>query len=470
MADTITFTELGLTGTGPVKQTGAKLFTVGALAQSDVTNLTTDLANKQPLNTNLTNLAALGSATFGGNLAFANSFTTSGSFSVTQTYTGATNVTFPTTGTLATTTDLGSYLPLAGGPLTGAVTISYSGSPTVTPLTLTNTLTPGGPTVPEVAIAAYAKNILGGLINIGNISFEMIVTNAGSEKGQVTINAYAGTQVTLGETTVAIAGALSVSQIATTQSNLQVPPTSRTISAGGRLTGGGSLASDRTLTQNAYDLYNQPLTENTTARTLGITDACSIINCSTDNANDCTITIPTNASAAIPIGSFFELYNRSTSKLLTVNRSGVTSNLTSDPVVGAGGRIFVKKIGTDTWNFTEVYELYSHTTTFTWGGSTSASQTVTVERRDSFVKMGLPTFAVVSAQNAQVMMTTALPARFYPSATRVDINSFQAPTGTVTNARFALSTIGALTIQSPTAGNFNTASYTMDAVTLDYQL
>lgn len=53
------------------------------------------------------------------NLSLANSFTTSGNFAVTQTYTGATNVTFPTSGTLATTANLGSYLPLAGGTLTG---------------------------------------------------------------------------------------------------------------------------------------------------------------------------------------------------------------------------------------------------------------------------------------------------------------------------------------------------------------
>jgi len=45
-------------------------------------------------------------ATYAGNLNFANSFVTVGNFAVTQTYTGATNVTFPTTGTLATTAQL----------------------------------------------------------------------------------------------------------------------------------------------------------------------------------------------------------------------------------------------------------------------------------------------------------------------------------------------------------------------------
>ncbi len=51
--------------------------------------------------------------TLGGNL------TTSGAFATTLTVTAATNVTLPTTGTLATTAALASYLPLAGGTLTG---------------------------------------------------------------------------------------------------------------------------------------------------------------------------------------------------------------------------------------------------------------------------------------------------------------------------------------------------------------
>jgi len=45
-------------------------------------------------------------ATFAGNLNFANAFTTSGNFAVTQTYTNTTNVTFPTSGTLATTSQV----------------------------------------------------------------------------------------------------------------------------------------------------------------------------------------------------------------------------------------------------------------------------------------------------------------------------------------------------------------------------
>lgn len=76
-------------------------------------------------------------ATYLGNLNFANSFTTSGNFAVTQTYTGVTNVTFPTSGTLATTA--GTVSTVAGSssqilvngatsPASGAITLSLASS------------------------------------------------------------------------------------------------------------------------------------------------------------------------------------------------------------------------------------------------------------------------------------------------------------------------------------------------------
>lgn len=68
-------------------------------------------------------------ATYAGNLNFANSFTTSGNFAVTQTYTGITNVTFPTSGTLATTTQIPSGAALTKVDDTN-VTMTLGGSPT----------------------------------------------------------------------------------------------------------------------------------------------------------------------------------------------------------------------------------------------------------------------------------------------------------------------------------------------------
>jgi hypothetical protein len=60
-----------------------------------------------------------GVANTGKTITLGGNFTTSGAYSLTATLTGATSVTFPTSGTLATTSQLGAYLPLAGGTMTG---------------------------------------------------------------------------------------------------------------------------------------------------------------------------------------------------------------------------------------------------------------------------------------------------------------------------------------------------------------
>ncbi|PWU05063.1 MAG: hypothetical protein C5B43_03855 [Verrucomicrobia bacterium] len=67
-----------------------------------------------------------GALTTVGNFSTAGAFSTSGAFSVVLTFTGATAVTFPTSGTLATTTDLGNYVPLAGGTMTGPLILNTS--------------------------------------------------------------------------------------------------------------------------------------------------------------------------------------------------------------------------------------------------------------------------------------------------------------------------------------------------------
>lgn len=67
-------------------------------------------------------------ATYAGNLNFAEAFTTSGAFAVTQTYTGITNVTFPTSGTLATTAQLPTPAALTKVDDTN-VTLTLGGTP-----------------------------------------------------------------------------------------------------------------------------------------------------------------------------------------------------------------------------------------------------------------------------------------------------------------------------------------------------
>jgi hypothetical protein len=79
------------------------------LAESDIANLTTDLASK----ISSSNLTLAGHTMIG-----------SGTNTVTLATTGSTNVTLPTSGTLATTYQLTQYLPLTGGIVTGAIQYS----------------------------------------------------------------------------------------------------------------------------------------------------------------------------------------------------------------------------------------------------------------------------------------------------------------------------------------------------------
>lgn len=61
-------------------------------------------------------------ASIGGKtVTLAGALTTSGAFGLTLTQTGTTSVTLPTSGTLATTSQLGAYLPLAGGTMAGPI-------------------------------------------------------------------------------------------------------------------------------------------------------------------------------------------------------------------------------------------------------------------------------------------------------------------------------------------------------------
>jgi hypothetical protein len=371
-------------------------------------------------------------------------------------------------------------MPYTGGTFTGAITTSYGGATTITPLTLKNTFVPtiaGG----RVDIAAYAKNSAGTDFRVGYMEFSTFDFTPGSEKGMLSFFTYGstGNGMTLGVNGLDIAGTLIVQGafsvtapwIGQTQTNLQVPPTSRSLSAAGRLSGGGTLEDNRTFTQQPYNLYPQPLTETTTARTLAITDAYSLINC-TNNTGTTTINIPLNASAAIPIGSPFMIYNGSGGAQL-VNiavTGGVTINLT--PAVGNGGYIELQKIGTDTWIVWTVYELYTHATTFTWNGNTSPSQNLILERTNTSVKLTLPNFTYTpgGTPNGQVVMDTAFPTRFRPSVSRIHMDSFQAPSGTIAQARMVVSTAGVLTLQSATAGNFNTVSYQMDSVDFNYKI
>ncbi len=89
-------------------------------------------------------------------------------------------------------------------------------------------------------------------------------------------------------------------------------------------------------------------TENaiTTSYTLALTDQDRVVAC--NNPGAITVTIPTNAAVAFPIGSVVSIFRLPGSSTVTLAASGgVTVNKTG--TFASGEEIMVRKRGTDTW-------------------------------------------------------------------------------------------------------------------------
>ena len=89
-------------------------------------------------------------------------------------------------------------------------------------------------------------------------------------------------------------------------------------------------------------------TENgiTTSYTLALTDQDRVVTC--NNSGAITVTIPTNAAVAFPIGSVVSIFRTPGSSTVTLAASGgVTVNKTG--TFASGEEIMVRKRGTDTW-------------------------------------------------------------------------------------------------------------------------
>lgn len=94
---------------------------------------------------------------------------------------------------------------------------------------------------------------------------------------------------------------------------------------------------------------NDIITEATTTRTLALTDGKKYIRFT--NAGAITLTIPTNAVVAIPIGTSIVCRRSSAAGAITLSFVGVTVNGSSIvPTIAAGANFGLKKIATDTWD------------------------------------------------------------------------------------------------------------------------
>lgn len=100
-----------------------------------------------------------------------------------------------------------------------------------------------------------------------------------------------------------------------------------------------------------YALEAQPVNAQTgTTYTLVLADGSRLVTC--DNAAAITVTVPTNATAAIPVGTYVDLMQLGTGQITVAAAGGVTlrvSGLTAK-ARAQFSRLGLQKIGTDTWS------------------------------------------------------------------------------------------------------------------------
>jgi|GEM_PF-6103478 len=235
-------------------------------------------------------------------------------------------------------------------------------------------------------------------------------------------------------------------------------PSSTVVSATGRLSGGGALSTPPSINLNAYDIYQQVITDTTTARTLTPTDACALINFT--NTGTATVTIDNDANQAIPNGAFIDLQCLGgTTALVNVTTSaafnsggGVLINNTNVSV-GNNGTLRLKKLGVNIWIVDRIYEEYLHTTGWfgIWAGTESGNALLVRNGRQ--ISFSLPVVTATATTALQITMDTAIPERF-----RQAVNTETRPLVVIDGG-----------ISGAGAGTLNTSGFLSVFATVDYK-
>jgi hypothetical protein len=87
-----------------------------------------------------------------------------------------------------------------------------------------------------------------------------------------------------------------------------------------------------------------------TSYTLVLADAGKMVRCS--NAAAITLTVPTNASVAFPIGTYLLIEQQGAGTVTVTPAGGVTINNTARKTPMQNTTVMLYKVGTDTWNVT----------------------------------------------------------------------------------------------------------------------
>lgn len=214
------------------------------------------------------------------------------------------------------------------------------------------------------------------------------------------------------------------------------------------------------------------ITDSTTARTLSFGDINSVI--SFTNTSGATVTIPLNATVALPIG--FQVTCRCSSgntNILILNPEAGVTFQTYTPFIGNRGFVTLQKITTNAWLIVQAYERLSHSTTFSWGGFTTPSQIIDVKHINGQVFVSFPYMSFTSTQTSFLQSNTALPTRFTPS-NNAGAHGSVSLDGAVSQiaGRYVENSSGTLFVTSATGtGTFAAApSITCEGITISFSI
>lgn len=179
---------------------------------------------------------------------------------------------------------------------------------------------------------------------------------------------------------------------------------------------GNAVLGNPDLVLNPTAIKSTPVTESTTARTLSVSDVNVTITC-TAGGGDTTITIPTNASVAIPIGAQVKIINGAGGSLVTniVAAGGVTLSPFTSIVLRNGGFAILEKIGANNWLIVKSSGQYTLTTNWTGIWASNQSGNITCSVVDGSVNLSVPQVLAVGNTNASfITAVTNLPTYLAP--------------------------------------------------------
>lgn len=266
---------------------------------------------------------------------------------------GAANAVLP-----SQSTNNGKYLTTDGANVSwatvsagGGTVTSVSGTGTVSGITLTGTVTSSGSLTLGGTLAVTASNFASQTANTflsapngsaGVPTFRTIVAADVPTLNQNTT----GTAANVTGTVAVANGGTGATTAATARSNLSA-------AASGANTDITSVASTTTI--NGFTIGYRDIPQNATSTSFQFAQGDAGEHFYSTNAGSTTLTVPTNATAAISVGSAFTVVNNGTTAITvtttgtTVYKAGTSTAWASGGTLAVRGMATFMKVATDTW-------------------------------------------------------------------------------------------------------------------------